>query len=362
MTIRLLIALAALALSACGGGGGGGGDDGSPTPVTISNLQYSPSAVNASLGTVAVSGRIDFVAGADVVALRIVDSFGTDSSVPISAPGLKNGRVTIPAASIPGNPVGVYSFTVWLRDANGTESNKLTGQIEIKRVVPLAIAGADASTYLNLSAQLDGSKSKNVNGTPTTYAWTIVNPPETGEVTLSTPHAAITSVTCTNVGLFDIQLQISDGMGLSAPDLVALSCIPPGSFALGSTEDDVGRLTGAPTEVSSIASTYYEWRYSDGLTHVRFSTTTKQVVGWRSYDIQLPTYVTFRAISTGANKIAVGITKDDVARIQGTPRSVDDRFSYDEWGYDKIGLTYIRFSKVTGLVTEYRNYDGSLKT
>lgn len=364
MNVRIIFALAALILSACGGGGGGGSTS-SPSPVSISNLQYSPTSANASLGTITVSGSIDFSAGADVVSLRISDSIGTDSTVPISATGLRTGRVTIPAASIPGNPVGTYRFTVWLRDSAGTESNKLNGQIEIRRVIPQAIAGPDMPTYLNVSAPLDGSSSRNVNGTSTTYSWSIVNPPTVGTVSILSSSTAVTSVACTTAGIFDIRLQIDDGMGQSAPDSLALSCIPPGSFTLGSTEEDVRRLTGAPTAVSNTISTYYEWQYQNALTYVQFSSATKKVIGWRSYDVQLPAYMPFRASTLGVSKIAVGITKDDVARIQGTPLSLDDNgqfLNYEEWAYDKIGLTYVRFSKTTGLVTEYSNYDGSLKT
>lgn len=360
MINRLTIALVALVLSACGGGGGE-----APPPVTASNLQYSPTATNARVGTITVSGSMDFVSGADIVSFRLTDSVGTNSTVPVSATGLRSGRVTIPAASIPGNPVGFYTFTVWLRDAAGSESNKLSGRIEIRRVAPQANAGNDVTASVNVSAQLDGSASTNVNGTPTTYAWTTANPPAAGAVTLSSPSTSITGVSCTIVGIFDVQLRINDGMGQSAPDSAALSCIPAGTFALGTAEEQVRLLTGAPTAVSSIISTYYEWRYSDSLTYVRFSTATRKIIGWRFYNIVLPAYMPYRATGTGSTKIAVGITKDDVARIQGTPLSVEDNgqfLSYEEWAYDKIGLTYIRFSKTTGLVTEYRNYDGSLKT
>lgn len=363
MICRLLIALSALLLTACGGGGGGGGEVASP--VTVSSLQYSPTAANARTGTITVSGSLDFVSGVDIVALRLTDSVGTNSTVPLSATGLRSGRVTIPAASIPGNPPGVYTFTVWLRDAAGTESNKLDGQIEIRRVVPQANAGIDVSTYVDVSAQLDGSASTNVNGTPTTYAWTIANPPTAGVVALSNASTSTAGASCTIVGIFDVQLRINDGVGESVPDSVALSCIPSGTFALGTAEDQVRLLTGTPTAISSIISTYYEWQYSDGLTYVRFSTATRKVIGWRSYNIQLPAYMPYRAIGTGATKIAVGITKDDVARIQGTPLAVDDNgllLSHEDWAYDLIGLTYVRFSKTTGLVIEYRNYDGSLKT
>lgn len=361
MTSRMAIALVALIVSACGGGGGGDVS----SHITVSNLQYSPTAADARLGTITVSGSVDFVSGADIVSLRLTDSVGANSTVSVNAVGLRNGRVTIPAANIPGNPVGLYAFTVWLRDAAGAESNKLNGQIEIRRVAPQANAGIDVLTYVNVSAQLDGSASTNVNGTPTTYAWTMANPPAAGAVTLSSPSAAVTGVSCAIAGVFDVELRVNDGMGQSPPDSTALSCIPSGTFGLGASEEQVHLLTGAPNAVSRLFSAYYDWEYSDSLTYVRFSATTRRVIGWRTYNIVLPAHMPYRATGTGATRIAVGITKDDVARIQGTPLSVDDGgqfLSYEEWAYDKIGLTYIRFSKTTNVVTEYRNYDGSLKT
>ena len=361
MNVRLLIVSVALLLAACGGGGSAVNP-----PVTLSNLQYSPTAANATLGTISVSGSADFSSGADLASLRITDSNGTNSTTPISAPGLRAGRITIPATTIPGNPVGFYRFSVWLRDAAGTDSNKLDGQIEIKRVPPQANAGPDAVTYLNAPLTLDGSASTNVNGTPTKYAWNITTLPSTGTVTLSGSNTATTNFTCSVQGIFDLRLLIDDGIGQSAPDSVAVSCIRDSSFTLNSSEADVRRLAGSPTAIPTINSnTYYAWEYGNLLTYVRFSKSTRKVIAWRSYDILLPTVMPFREVVAGASLIAIGSTKDDVARIQGTPIAVngaDDSSSfYDQWSYDKSGLTYIRFSKATGLVTEYRNYDGSLK-
>ena len=358
MINRLALALVALLLSACGGGGDGGG-----SPVTISNLRYSPAAANATLGSVSVSGGVDFSSGADLSSLRITDSQGNDTTVPVNAPGLRSGRVTIPAANIRGSPVGIYAFTIWLKDVAGTESNKLQGQIEIRRVPPQAKAGPDLLTYLNSPLLLDGSASTNVNGTATTYNWRISSAqPSAGIIALSSLTTVTTNFSCSAVGIFDVELRISDGVGQSAPDPLAVSCIPTSAFTLGSAETDVSRLAGTPTAVSNHGS-YYVWGYSDSLTRVQFSTTTRKVIGWWSYNIQLPTTMPFRESASGSTRIAIGSTKNDVARIQGTPREVKSPvFSfYDEWAYDQSGLTYIRFSETTGLVTEYRNYDGSLR-
>ena len=359
MKSRLLISLAALFLSACGGGGGSTAS----TPTTISNLQYSPATANATLGTISVGGTLDFSSGADLVSLRITDSNGTDSTVPISAPGLRSGRITVPATPIPGNPVGFYKFSVWLRDATGIESNKLNSQVEIKRVPPKAIAGPDAVVYTNVPLTLDGSGSTNVNGTPTTYAWRI-EPAPASATALSSLTTATTVFTCSVAGVFDIELRISDGVAQTAPDSLAVSCIGGDKFTLGSSEADVSRLAGTPKNVSNIQILdYYRWEYADSLTYVEFSKLTKRVIAWRSYDIQLPVALPFRDSNSTTSKIAIGSTKDEVARIQGTPLAVEHTgiLDYDEWAYDKIGLTYIRFSKTTGLVTEYKNYDGSLK-
>lgn len=358
MNIRLLISLAALFLSACGGGG----SSTASTPITISNLQYSPATANATLGTISIGGNLDFNSGTDLVSLRITDSNGTDSTVPISAPGLRSGRITVPATPIPGNPVGFYKFSIWLRDAAGIESNKLNGQVEIKRVPPKAIAGPDAVIYTNAPLTLDGSASTNVNGTPTTYAWRIN--PAFASATLSSLSAATTVFSCNVAGVFDVELRISDGADQTAPDSLVVSCIGSNKFTLGSSETDVSRLAGTPMNVSNIQILdYYRWEYADSLTYVEFSKLTKKVIAWRSYDIQLPVSLPFRDTNSTTTKIAIGSTKDEVARIQGTPLAVAHTgiLDYDEWAYDKIGLTYIRFSKTTGLVTEYKNFDGSLK-
>jgi hypothetical protein len=56
----------------------------------------------------------------------------------------------------------------------------------------------------------------------------------------------------------------------------------------------------------------------------------------------------------------IGSHKDDVARLQGAPTSLDivSVLGYEEWGY---GLSWVRFSVSTDRVIEWNNFDRNLK-
>ena len=136
-------------LAGCGGGGSG-----APSAPSISNLIYSPTTTTASTLSFNVTGSVTISTSADLTTLKIVDSRGNTISSPITgAVGLRNATLKVPAATIVGNPAGLYTFTVSVIDVNGLESNKLTGQIDIKRAKITANAGPDLAVRFNLSGR-----------------------------------------------------------------------------------------------------------------------------------------------------------------------------------------------------------------
>ncbi len=120
------------AMTSCGGGGGGGVVE--PLhPPTISNLVYAPStARQAPNGTISITGTIDFAdAGGDISALHMVSSGGADLTVETpSLSGITEGAV-VGEFIVSVNEIGTYTFEVWMTDAQGSVSNRLSGTFEV---------------------------------------------------------------------------------------------------------------------------------------------------------------------------------------------------------------------------------------
>jgi hypothetical protein len=119
------------AIASCGGGGGGG----EPIhPPSISNLVYSPAtALQAPNGTSIITGTIDFTdAGGDVGALHMVTSAGADLTIETpSLSGIKEGKA-VGELVVSVNEIGKYTFEVWMTDAQGNASNRLSGTFEVR--------------------------------------------------------------------------------------------------------------------------------------------------------------------------------------------------------------------------------------
>lgn len=131
-----IIAAAAL-LAGCGGGGGGGGNAGN-APV-IANLRYAPgfAQLNAGGGTVTVTGSVDFTDPDGDVSSVVIETFdpagqplgSTTTPVP-GAAGLRSGTVTVSVLA-PTTVAGDFTFQVFVADATGRTSNRLTGTFSV---------------------------------------------------------------------------------------------------------------------------------------------------------------------------------------------------------------------------------------
>lgn len=118
------------AMASCGGGGGG-----EPShPPAISNLVYSPAtALQAPNGTIIITGTFDLAdAGGDVSVLHMVSSAGANLTVETpSLSGVKGGKV-VGDLIVSVDAVGEYTFEVWMTDAQGSASNRLSGTFEVR--------------------------------------------------------------------------------------------------------------------------------------------------------------------------------------------------------------------------------------
>ena len=134
ITWALVCMFVAVSLVACGGGGNGGDATPAHVPV-ISNLTISPQSatLNQGGGAVAVTMTYQFAdAGADVSTFTasIYDSKGTlldTGTVASAASGHTSGTLTLSGITIPTTTAMTYTLQVFLTDATGAESNKLSG-------------------------------------------------------------------------------------------------------------------------------------------------------------------------------------------------------------------------------------------
>lgn len=150
-------------LAGCGGGGGGGGHPASPP--TISNLNYSPTAVPVSASGTSVTGSVDFAdSGGDLstLTLTVTDASGSQvstSTTPIQGLSGQTAGTIMGGFQVSAIPVGIYTIHVTVTDSGGIRSNELTGSLQIVAVAdqatvvattgpdPMSLVAANGSLY-----------------------------------------------------------------------------------------------------------------------------------------------------------------------------------------------------------------------
>jgi len=110
------------------------------------------------------------------------------------------------------NKAGNYSVQLSASKGSHTDTTELTLQVrEAGALFPNA--GADQTTFRNVAAQLDGSRSRALSGKSLTYLWT------SSSGTLGNATAAKATFTAGTVGSYSAHLTISDGDSQAGDDV-----------------------------------------------------------------------------------------------------------------------------------------------
>ncbi len=134
----------------------------------------------------------------------------------------------------------------------------------------------------------------------------------------------------------------------------------PGSFTLGSSQDDVLHAQGTPTGIRRYeASRKTVWSYDHS--SVTFSLPNKRVAEWNNISDNLNVQlIPESGDSATPGSFTLGSSQDDVLHAQGTPTGIR-RYEASRktvWSYDHSSVT---FSLPNERVTEWNNISGNLK-
>mgnify|MGYP003513758545 FL=1 len=88
---------------------------------------------------------------------------------------------------------------------------------------PLAVAGADQSVLVGSTVTLDGSNSRDPDGKPLTYLWTLRNKPTGSTAVLSSNTAPLPTFVADKPGVYVAQLVVNDGLKDSALAFVTVT-------------------------------------------------------------------------------------------------------------------------------------------
>jgi hypothetical protein len=260
----MMLGMAVLLLSGCSGDGGETG--GAPGAACQSNCPTAKAGPEQAV-----------VTGAAVT----LDGSGSTSGTPglITYQWALTSKPTGSAATLAGATTARPTFTA---DVAGTYDARLVVQeggassapdsVRITcgtgNLAPIADAGADRTEPVGSLVTLDGTGSRDPNGTPITYAWRVVTQPAgsqavllnaTGATPLFTPHVA---------GPYTFALTVKDGTLTSPPDEVTITVTTANCPPIANAGADQQVTTGRLVTLSGAGSTdpndnplTYSWRF-----------------------------------------------------------------------------------------------------
>ncbi|MDI3322283.1 PKD domain-containing protein [Pinibacter soli] len=286
--------------------------------------------------------------------------------------GPSAGVITSPSSStttVTGLIAGTYVYQLTVTDnSGGTSSANVTISVNaaaIVNVAPTAVAGANQTITLPTSSvTLDGSASKDPDGSISRYAWAQVSGPSTS--TITSPTTASTQVTSLVAGTYVYQLTVYDNNAATATSNVSITvnAAAPGNKApvanAGnnfSTTNNYAYLSGGASYDPDGSIAAWAWSQVSGpntatlLSGNTMFPTVKDLIGG-TYVFQLTVTDNQGASASATVSLSVGGNKQPVASAggnfnvqlpQGTV-TLDGSLSYDPDGT----ISSYSWTKVSG--------------
>ena len=206
------------------------------------------------------------------------------------------------------NGMNIYQWMLQYSRGTSTSGSSSTN------VAPTANAGSDQTVVFPATATLNGTGSKDSDGSISAYAWSQVSGPSTA--TLATATASTTTASGLVAGTYVFQLKVTDNSGATATDTVTITVTATApSVVAGSTDTltlptSTATLDGSKSTAGSGASiTAYKWAYVSGpssyaITSATSVTTTATGLTAGTYVFQL-TVTNNAGLSSTGNKTVV---------------------------------------------------------
>lgn len=116
------------------------------------------------------------------------------------------------------------SYTLSLAVSDGElASEPVTATVVVRNSPPVAAAGGDVSSALDVPVTLDGSGSADPDGDPLTYAWALLSRPRGSNAELEAPTEVRARLTPDVIGMYEVALEVRDPDGESSVDRVVVA-------------------------------------------------------------------------------------------------------------------------------------------
>ena len=148
---------------------------------------------------------------------EVIPPAGTAGPLPSSVPLRLDGRARVEGVLLR----GLLQVTL---PAGG--SGPLVIVLDPGNAPPTANAGPDQTVLLGSNVQLDGTGSRDPDGNPLTFAWSVTTRPAGSGAALSDAAARSPTFVADVVGSYVVQLVVNDGKVSSAPDTVRIMAEP----------------------------------------------------------------------------------------------------------------------------------------
>lgn len=258
-----MILMTILLLSGCSGGGGGtGGSTGAACQTNCPTAVAGPeqAVVTGAAVTLDGSGSTSGTSG--------LITYHWTFSKPAGSGATLAGATTARPTFTP-DVAGTYAARLVVREGGvSSPPDTVTITCGTGNLTPIANAGPDRTELLGTPVTLDGTGSRDPNGTPITYAWRVVTQPSGSQAALLSATSRTPSFTPQVAGLYTLALTVSDGSLTSLADEVTITvtadnCPPVANAGPDQTvtTGQVVTLTGAGSSDPNDDPLTYSWRF-----------------------------------------------------------------------------------------------------